>query len=211
MQSQNDEYHQRSHLHSPPAAAHLVIAASLVLSGSVMPVSAQIPMMEEFNQGSGSKVMSTNKPGVVGGKIIREDTIKGTVVESEKTLSNLKDIVKKEEWESILNLRNKLKVVLTKNFAIQGGIKGLANELKVPVDTAEQIESTREELFVAFNSISEYALSHRIIVFNSEDLKGIEQTQTRSLTTPEEISEQIGNAEETVKIMNELVGQFGGL
>ena len=116
--------------------------------------------------------------------------------------------MKKEEWESVLNLRNKLKVILTKNFGVQGGIKGLATELQVPVDTAEEIESTREELFVAFNSISEYALSHRIIVFNSEDLKGIEQTQTRSLTTPEEVTEQVGNAEETIKIMSQLLEQF---
>ena len=204
MQSHKNHHHQQSYLNLP--TAHLIVAVSI--SGLVMPVHAQIPMMEEFNQGSGSKIMTTAKPGVVGGKLIREDTVKGTVIESNKALSNLKDIVKKEEWESVLNLRNKLKVILTKNFGVQGGIKGLATELQVPVDTAEEIESTREELFVAFNSISEYALSHRIIVFNSEDLKGIEQTQTRSLTTPEEVTEQVGNAEETIKIMSQLLGQF---
>lgn len=184
----------------------LIIAASILVTPVV--VHAQIPMMEEFNQGSGSKVVNTAKPGVVGGKIIREDTLKGTILESKKTMSNLKDIVKKEDWESVLNLRNKLKVVLSKNFGIQGGIKGLATELQVSSDLAEDIESIREEMFVAFSSISEYALSHRIIVFNSEDLKGIELTKTGSLTTPEEVAEQAGNAEEAVKIINELLDKL---
>ena len=87
---------------SSSLVAFLILANGIGIMGMPSPTFAQIPMMEEFNQGSGSKVVTTAKPGVAGGKIIKEDTMQGTVREARKAVDDLKDVVKKEEWESVL-------------------------------------------------------------------------------------------------------------
>ena len=188
-----------------------MIISSIVFDTSHLNAHAQIPMMEEFNQGSGSKIVKTEKPGVVGGKMIVGETMQDTVKESAKACGSLRQIVQKQDWESVLNLRNRLKVVRSKNFGVSGGSGGLSKELGISADAAQKIESIRDDLSYALSSLSEYALTHRVIVFNSEDLKGIKETGdgTGSLTTEEDIKEMEGLADTILKDFKDIM-QFLG-
>jgi len=150
--------------------------------------SAKIPMMEDFYQTSGTKIESSVdlKPAVpIAGKDLKE-----TIVLSFNEAKGLKDTIRKQNWEELLKSRKIFKTVRSQYFG-EESVKALARVLGVSTQAAQDIESSREDINFSLEELNEFSLRHRVVVFNTEDLKQIALTGDGSgnLVTAEDENE----------------------
>jgi hypothetical protein len=170
------------------------LSALIALCLNPLPSLAQIPMMEDFYQTSGTKVIQNvkeSKPeSPIAGKDIRE-----TIILSAQEAKGIKDTVKMQNWEDLIKIRKRFKVVRSQYFGLTS-LKSLVQELGVSARIAQDIESAREDLSFSLEELNEFALRHRIVVFNTEDLKLIALTGDGSgtLVTADDAKELDGLA-----------------
>jgi hypothetical protein len=170
-----------------------MISASLSISSLLNPqyANAQIPSMEEFYQTSGTKIRDNQSPKVKIIKSIEGNDLKETILLCSKEISRLRDFVRDQNWNYVLESEEKLKKLYQPYFGVD--LKGLAIELGVSREAAESIENLREELVYSLGELNEYALSHRIIIFNTEDLKMINTGSIGDGKTTLATSEELEN------------------
>lgn len=157
---------------SPSDIRIKVVAALATLAVLAMPIEsslADIPSTDDFYITSGSVVRPKDAEPVPTIIEIAKDQLNFDVLlDMRKALSGLKSSIESKDWDGILKFRTKYKTVL-KPFFGYSSVKDISRIF--PSTSLTEIESAREDFSFNFSQLSEYAYSHRVIVFNKEDLK----------------------------------------
>ena len=191
-----------------------IAAAAIIVSVFYAPdgIKAQIPIVsEQYNIGSGSKVIATKV------NLRRATGFEDALNLGVENLSTLKDQVVKKDWDGVLSVLQELKVLRSNYFGlgnleatVDSSLQGLAKYLKISVDRAKEIDEAREQLSFSLGQIGDFAISKRVVYFNSEDLNQINILGEESGIKPgsEDVSEVLDLVNEATVQLRDLMAMI---
>lgn len=172
-------------------------------------VNAQIPMAEDFYQTSGTYVGKRTGNNGQSSESIDLSIPSNSVQRTIDLVKKFKIQVPKREFDDIMIETKELKNSIRSKYF---GYKSSNNlEKYLEMKDVSNIEDEREELSVNLEQLEDFSRSNRIVFFNTEDLKGIQemaQSEKPNETIEVNIEEAMGfvNAIETLsnKLADEL-------
>jgi hypothetical protein len=156
--------------------AEIALVTSLSTLSQPFVSHAQIPMLEDFYQTSGTFVGRHDSESTV--EVLKSSGF-GPIdsIKSSKTiLAQLKPEVMSKDWDRVM-LETKchdLKPIRTKYFGSKN-IQNLAKFFHTSVEEIDEIEGLREELAYQVEQLEDFARSNRIVYFNTEDIKQMKE------------------------------------
>ncbi len=148
-----------------------VIIGSISLNPSI--VNAQIPMSEDFYQTSGTYVGKRTGSNVDSSKFLDLSVPSNSVQRTIDLVKKFKKQVPKREFDDIMSETKELKNSIRSKYF---GFKTANNlEKNLGIKDVSNLEDEREELSVNLEQLEDFSRSNRIVFFNTEDLKGIQE------------------------------------
>lgn len=160
---------------------------------------AQIPMVEDYNFGSGSSKikLSEKSPEIIYDNVPLVEYIQNC----QSQLTTIDDEAKKKLWDDIYKRKPTFKRILKTFFGYES-IPALARSNSLSIDRASELESIRENLSFELNQVFDYALSNRVVFFNTEDLKQV--TMLKETTNEDASLEEISESVQLISSVNEM-------
>lgn len=172
-----------------------------ILGGFVSTTNAQIPTMDAYEFGSGSKIITDKNKNIPtkGALTLRElssGKLNEFILESMPYVNGCK-------WDNVRDNIARYKIIRTPLFG-SSSLQQLSNYLGTSPTLTKQIEESREELSFMLGQLDDYSLSNRVVFFNSEDLKQINVIANRDVVNAASSCDATGQAsiEEPLAILN---------
>ena len=158
---------------STTTAALLLFSA--VAAFSPPPSFAQIPSFDDYNVGSGAKVVEKSS---VGASNLPSSTTTAAAAafsptELKREMAIVDNYVQKGQWDEVLKTVAPVTKVLGAKAYGYGDSKALGQALGVSPEAARGAVELSSELQFALGQLSDFALSKRVLFFNKEDLAQI--------------------------------------
>lgn len=142
----------------------------IILSSQV--VSAQIPSMDDYLTGSGTKIqktINTNNNDELLNTLRNTNSLITKINLLPDISKQMKEYIENEKYDSIIQLLKYLKEFKLSYYGYDNEQK-LSNILEISDKSCEEIESLRSELYYIFGQIQEISMKNNIYYFNKDDL-----------------------------------------
>ena len=197
------------------AAARGATAAALLLtfSSAFPPASfAQIPSFDDYNTGSGAKVVDKSS---VGASNLPSSTSAVAAAfsptELKRDMAEVDRYVQKGQWDEVLKTVAPVTKVLGAKAFGYGSAAALGQALGVAPAAAQGAVELSGDLQFALGQLSDFALSKRVLFFNKEDLAQInliksgERSDDASLTpNAEDVNEARGYLKDALEVAEKI-------
>lgn len=181
---------------------------SLLVVSLALPVAAKIPTFDDY---SSSKPATSNAVATpIKLKEMSAD-VKDAVLNLDEDVRRLSSMVDNNEWDVIVSQYKRMKPLQQKYFG-KGNKVNLASALSISDNTAEELNSMREELSTLLLGVSDVAVQNRVYFFNRDDLSQVQMLQeseeeggTKMSTDYEEPRRLLAEAKEIAEKMKTLL------
>lgn len=158
------------YLHKLTIATASSMAMTIMVLSLPPPSSAQIPSFDEYNIGSGAKIVDkqSNLPPAT-----TATATAFSATELKRDLTTIEKYVRRGQWDEILKTINPVTKAVNAKAYGYGTMNGMTEQLGVQPEAAQSALDLREDLSFSLGQLSDFALSKRVLFFNKEDLAQI--------------------------------------
>lgn len=154
----------------PFVVASAFVASSIIALAPDVSI-AQIPSMDEYSVGSGTRVIKKKAADTYSSDSFSITSSKFSVANIRDKMQKIVPEVKSELWGDVANnIRAVDGQIDSKNFGYSS-FASMTSDFGIDASAGKDIESIREDLLFSVQQLKDLALSKRVLFFNKEDLE----------------------------------------